>query len=750
MYLALVCKLTIGGKIIMATLTQLNDWDKDHGHYVKSNQVLKYSGKKITKAEAKKDSRLTAGDTIPLYFNMSTGDYGRFLSDVVSADDYADGKYVIHDRLDRNDNYQTLLPYMEYVPEFESVFFAFYRISLWHGRGESFAPRTFYVSAKFFVDKQKNVYESSPRTGHKFNQREDSTQALIDYINWVNSGVGAQKSVNGEPFGEYSKPLIRLFGPIANVGANNTIPLDRMYEWPWFFNYKEPIIKHGKKSKRIEELVSSFPLRSIPYDPSIKKQSVAYIEKIEDGLAVIRTMENIEDFDGNMVDKARIYVTKDEVVSCRPTNSGEWVPMVLRSNIGNWDFSIYEFDRAFVKGTKLEYFAELIEELDPKARTSFLASVLGFPWIEAIAKTGMLKVLASLLSKNYEKAGDLIYSFFGGINKDAKKAYDIMGLNKHQIGRIAEFLGKIDSLSSHYQGISEVYIIRYMKSIFAPDHDKESTWLSSADMKKAYPSIQDVDNETFDIAFDAVTAAFCVNEYSQSDMAAVAYSLHLLRTTYSKASMVNNIDNILNVRSKVKEITITKSYPLMGGAHRTFKTKVRLIDYINDYYNIVRKMGDTAHFRPKFDPDDEEQIVNMHDAATAVYNTLEGKSESMSFGSSEVAAEAKKLWQKWTYEEDEYSVIYPESLGEIALEGIELHHCAKLYVEKVASRSTNVLFIRRTDELDTPFYTVEIDNSGHLLQIAGFANYYPSGNRPLLDFVDRWCKRRRITNTIKL
>ena len=55
-------------------------------------------------------------------------------------------------------------------------------------------------------------------------------------------------------------------------------------------------------------------------------------------------------------------------------------------------------------------------------------------------------------------------------------------------------------------------------------------------------------------------------------------------------------------------------------------------------------------------------------------------------------------------------------------EGKVLHHCGGGYAERHAKGITNILFIRRKSEPYRPFYTVEIDNSGNIIQCYGMRN----------------------------
>lgn len=89
--------------------------------------------------------------------------------------------------------------------------------------------------------------------------------------------------------------------------------------------------------------------------------------------------------------------------------------------------------------------------------------------------------------------------------------------------------------------------------------------------------------------------------------------------------------------------------------------------------------------------------------------------------------------------EDGYMAIVPEQLSDIKLEGTIQHHCVGGYLDRHATGSTIIIFIRRTMLPAIPLYTVEISPDGKLRQIQGFHN--EERNKPTPDaeeFVQRW------------
>lgn len=82
----------------------------------------------------------------------------------------------------------------------------------------------------------------------------------------------------------------------------------------------------------------------------------------------------------------------------------------------------------------------------------------------------------------------------------------------------------------------------------------------------------------------------------------------------------------------------------------------------------------------------------------------------------------------------------PMDLNELKVEGEKLHHCVRTYIPKVAEGKTLILFIRRTNDPDTPYYTMEFKD-GDVAQCRGYGN---CSMRPDVQrFVDRFKREFR-------
>lgn len=64
----------------------------------------------------------------------------------------------------------------------------------------------------------------------------------------------------------------------------------------------------------------------------------------------------------------------------------------------------------------------------------------------------------------------------------------------------------------------------------------------------------------------------------------------------------------------------------------------------------------------------------------------------------------------------------PKNMTEIVNEGKRLHHCVGGYAERHAYGKLHIMFIRTAEKPDVPFYTVEVDLFGEIVQVRGLRN----------------------------
>lgn len=108
----------------------------------------------------------------------------------------------------------------------------------------------------------------------------------------------------------------------------------------------------------------------------------------------------------------------------------------------------------------------------------------------------------------------------------------------------------------------------------------------------------------------------------------------------------------------------------------------------------------------------------------------------------------EEIRDKYEYQNEEYMMIVPRSLLDIAIDGSALHHCtgwSERYYERIMQRETYICFLRRKAEPDIPYYTIEVEPGGTIRQHRSYLDEEP-GVEEIKGFLREW--QREIKNRL--
>ena len=503
----------------------------------------------------------------------------------------------------------------------------------------------------------------------------------------------------------YTNEFHKMF-PVASLSGNNFFILSQSWEFKDFIDYKEPIKKDGPKQRKIDELVSiklpktkNNTFRRTPRYTSFKSiistNKFCKIDRVNEQFAVIRFF--VANPEATIVSEySRIYVDDKNYYCCRKNAFNEWIFMSSALTQTHFESDYFlRYRKNVLDGTRLQYYSKIIPELDTDLKSKILWSFLVYPNTEKIYKSSLKPIIINALESQYFKITEHFKLFFNiDIKKDINNIYAAFGINKYQAQKIGDFLNS--TYSKNRYNSSE--IIKYTKIAF---NDK---------------NLAPYDNESFDKVFDALVNFY--NENLSSFTKNIAKILNKITKIYSFKTMVSMSEKICKSFSKIGTYVI--------------------ISY-SDYLDMVDAMDDTKHFRPNFE--ELEDIIIMHDAAMAVYNLKKDTYKNKSFQKNSVKLE------KYKFENEKFIIVIPSRPGELAIEGITLHHCVRLYIDKVCEGITNIVFIRKKENPNTPFFTVEISNEGNIEQVHGNNNCNASTEPELTTFIKDWAKKCKLEYT---
>lgn len=101
----------------------------------------------------------------------------------------------------------------------------------------------------------------------------------------------------------------------------------------------------------------------------------------------------------------------------------------------------------------------------------------------------------------------------------------------------------------------------------------------------------------------------------------------------------------------------------------------------------------------------------------------------------------KSLKKKYEYLGEKYAVLVPENAADLVHEGRYLHHCVEYsdnYYEKAVKGESYILFLRKTDELSVPYYTLEVEPGGTIRQKRTEYNRQNADIKEITEFLERW------------
>jgi hypothetical protein len=549
----------------------------------------------------------------------------------------------------------------------------------------------------YAIFKNRNVYTQATRRTRSF-----SNGYTFSYLNFVTeevikldaseihycTGYNDEERLN-------SIILTKLFG-VGFVGGNTYTNFEDSTLLGKFLSYRDITKKDTPKQRKVDEfLKTSLDDFNYTFDKDDECKVVCLGDRLNDEYAVLRYF--IADYEMEAYEVSRLYVSKKEHIFCRKNNDGEYI--YLKNKLKAEHFQVKDVilknDNVF-DGTKFEYFKDIYTDVATKYRGAALYSMVMYPEMERFWKAGLNEFCKKFFTSgitwpNYVK------QFFGAIDPKQKNLNKLLGFNKHQFAKIQD-----------------------------KDWHRYSTGSTGAIMKYVLgmDNCCDIDDKTFDTVFDFVDKDFSSKSsyyYSRNhvDAARITIETYSIKVFISMIPTLNKFENV------------NLPYGRWGFEQPLLTTYI-------DYVNTVKLLERSSDMRPHFDT--TEDLVRMHDDAVLVYNMQKDKFENERF------IKRSSFWDKWVYNENEtFVVIAPKIPSDLAAEGIELHHCVKSYINRVTEGSTNIMFIRKREEQDKPFFTVEVSNTGAIEQVHGFGNRNADTEEGLTEFVKEWAKARKLT-----
>lgn len=467
-------------------------------------------------------------------------------------------------------------------------------------------------------------------------------------------------------------------------------------------------------------------------------QNIVHFEKVNDDWCVLRNLNRRQEYncetheyeDKNVFDeKYRVYIDKKgNATLCNKTYKIESPFMVSTSHIDTTlqTNAVFGNPEDMEGWPKLEWLKDIIVDISEGCNpATILVDILRHPIVETMYKAGYSNLTKVILDENTIRKN--IETIFGVKEKNKGKLTKILGVNKATLAYLdKKFIpdDKTEVTRSTYGKVRYSYnttVRMLLKAIKAIYTDVDLTTVSKEFINENYEGMCKILKSEGERCIHMVrpntryysyhTQNWTLNEDERNKMK------HLIRMANKDMDIVNTLSDIANMYSSMAEA----DRPDIESCY-----KINNAREMQQYHDDVVRIYNEANERRR-----------------AAYNAeLRLKKEEQE---KKYETRKKKMMDKFDYipEETEYEIIYPRKLVDIEIEGTTLHHCVGGYRTKHAAGQTNILFLRKKNAENIPFYTIEVNDSNEVVQIHGRANRW-LGHEESIDlcqFVIDWTKK---------
>lgn len=234
-----------------------------------------------------------------------------------------------------------------------------------------------------------------------------------------------------------------------------------------------------------------------------------------------------------------------------------------------------------------------------------------------------------------------------------------------------------------------------------------------------------------------------LSEKDFDDFIELVKNFHL---TVSNPFVYNNgIGMFLNNDPITKKNELLRLIKICDGDTRVIQDILSMINYINNMAGMniprIKKGLETI-----------TDIREWHDEIMEIQNQINFERDRYMSEAEKKRMEGyqlgfdkqQKVWKKFEATDGEHVIVIPKKPSELSAEGLALHHCVKSFAQKVAEGKTTILFIRKVDEPETPYFTMEVCGR-EIRQVHGACNCNVPAKSTLEEFIDGFAKKHNLS-----
>lgn len=171
------------------------------------------------------------------------------------------------------------------------------------------------------------------------------------------------------------------------------------------------------------------------------------------------------------------------------------------------------------------------------------------------------------------------------------------------------------------------------------------------------------------------------------------------------------------------------------------KSATQVLDQYKDYMRMAEKLHKNTDDAMIYKPRD---LRKYHDAYVLEIEKHEAQVKADEYSAKYPEAEAVlgEIRPKFEFAAEDYFITVPSRIVDVVLEGRALHHCVgstDRYFDRIKCHETYICFLRRAENPDEPFYTIEVEPGGTIRQHRGLYDEEPELDK-VKPFLRKWQK----------
>lgn len=188
-----------------------------------------------------------------------------------------------------------------------------------------------------------------------------------------------------------------------------------------------------------------------------------------------------------------------------------------------------------------------------------------------------------------------------------------------------------------------------------------------------------------------------------------------------------------------------------GGKRKARSVFETYEDYLSMAEGLGRDMSDAMVYRPRELKRRHDEAVGEHnrymEAERARKDAEQARKDAERMEEKYPGSEAvlAQIRPKYEYEGERFRITVPGGFCDIVSEGMALHHCVgstERYFDRILQHETYICFLRRKEEPEKPYYTIEVEPGGTIRQHRGMYDEEPD-IEAVEPFLREWQKEIR-------